>query len=241
MNKWVVVSVCLTLVVAVIFLVSGRNASNQNAQDYDLFSEIENDAELPEGQKANINEKLDLSKSENETMTTNAALDKPELTIDTSKTYKATLKTSEGDIVIQLNSQKTPITANNFVYLSENNFYDNTIFHRVIDGFMIQGGDPEGTGMGGPGYRFDDEPIEEEYLRGTVAMANSGPNTNGSQFFIMHKDYPLPKNYVIFGKVIEGIDVVDKIAQAEVKVSQSGEKSSPVNPVSISEVIVTSN
>lgn len=159
--------------------------------------------------------------------------------IDQNKTYQATLKTTAGDITISLNAKQTPITVNNFVTLSKKNFYDNTIFHRVIKGFMIQGGDPKGNGTGDPGYKFDDEPFEGEYIRGTVAMANSGPNTNGSQFFIMHKDNSLPKNYVIFGKVISGIEVVDKIAEAPVKPNpMSGENSVPVNPVSIKSITI---
>lgn len=162
----------------------------------------------------------------------------PELTIDTSKNFKAVLRTTEGNITISLNVASTPITVNNFVHLARNNFYNDTIFHRVIPGFMIQGGDPTGTGSGGPGYKFDDEPFEGEYTRGTVAMANSGPNTNGSQFFIMHADYSLPKNYVIFGKVIQGLEVVDKIATAETTVGAGGEKSKPVNPVKINSVEV---
>ena len=125
------------------------------------------------------------------------------------------------------------MTVNNFVFLAKKNFYDNTIFHRAIQDFMIQGGDPNGDGTGGPGYKFDDEPFTGEYLRGTLAMANAGPNTNGSQFFIMHDDYPLPPNYVIFGKVIKGLDVVDKIATAPIQMSASGENSQPVNPVKI--------
>lgn len=160
-------------------------------------------------------------------------LPKPEMTIDKSKSYTAVLHTTEGDITIELFADKTPITVNNFVYLANNNFYDDTIFHRVIKDFMIQGGDPTGTGMGGPGYKFDDEPFEGDYTRGTVAMANAGPNTNGSQFFIMQKDMGLPKNYVIFGKVTDGMDVVDKIADAEVAASAGGENSTPVNPVHI--------
>jgi len=98
-----------------------------------------------------------------------------------AKNHTVTLKTSEGNIVISLNKDSTPKTVENFVELSKKGFYDNTIFHRVINGFMIQGGDPKGDGTGGPGYKFDDEPFEGEYTRGTVAMANSGPNTNGSQ------------------------------------------------------------
>jgi cyclophilin family peptidyl-prolyl cis-trans isomerase len=161
---------------------------------------------------------------------------KPDFILDNNKNYQAKLTTSEGEIVINLNTKETPITANNFVYLSEKGFYNNTIFHRVIEGFMIQGGDPLGNGTGGPGYRFDDEPFNGEYLRGVVAMANAGPNTNGSQFFIMHKDYSLPKNYVIFGEVIEGLNTVDKIATAAVQLSSSGEDSSPVEPIIIEKV-----
>lgn len=148
----------------------------------------------------------------------------------------ALLKTTAGDIEIALNDKETPITVNNFVTLAKKNFYDNTIFHRAIKGFMIQGGDPEGTGMGGPGYKFNDEPFSGEYTRGTIAMANAGPNTNGSQFFIMHNDYPLPKNYVIFGKVVRGIEVVDKIATAPVVANSSGELSKPVKPVTINSI-----
>src|SRR3989344_2674664 len=157
------------------------------------------------------------------------------MTIDQNKKYSATLHTSAGDIVINLNAKGTPITVNNFVNLAQDKFYDNTIFHRVIDGFMIQGGDPKGDGTGGPGYRFADEPFTGEYTRGTVAMANAGPNTNGSQFFIMHATYPLPKNYVIFGSVVSGLDVVDKIATAPVQ-SNGMEMSRPVNPVVVSSV-----
>ncbi len=148
------------------------------------------------------------------------------------------MNTTEGEIEISLAASLTRITVNNFVYLAKNKFYDNTIFHRVIDGFMIQGGDPMGNGMGGPGYKFDDEPFDGSYTRGTIAMANSGPNTNGSQFFIMHRDYPLPKNYVIFGKVINGLEVVDKIATASVTMSMSGENSTPVKPVTIKSVTI---
>ena len=157
----------------------------------------------------------------------------PEMQIDTSKTYKAVLSTSEGEITINLHAQQTPITVNNFVYLAREGFYNKTIFHRIIKGFMIQGGDPQENGSGGPGYKFNDEPFEGEYKRGVVAMANSGPNTNGSQFFIMHQDTPLPKNYVIFGEVVEGMDVVDKIAEAPVKANTMGENSTPVNPIAI--------
>lgn len=157
----------------------------------------------------------------------------PAMSIDKNKSYTVVLKTTEGDIDLSLNSKMTPITVNNFVYLSKKGFYNNTIFHRVINGFMIQGGDPKGDGTGGPGYRFNDEVFQGEYTRGIVAMANAGQNTNGSQFFIMHQDNPLPKNYVIFGKVTAGMNVVDKIAEAPVTMSESGEESKPVEPVKV--------
>lgn len=161
----------------------------------------------------------------------------PQMTIDTAKEYAAVLKTDVGDIVVTLDAKATPLTVNNFVFLAREKFYNNTIFHRVIKDFMIQGGDPKGTGTGNPGYKFDDEPFTGEYVRGTLAMANSGPNTNGSQFFIMHKDTALPKSYVIFGHVTAGLDVVDKIAEAEVLPGESG--SSPVTPVHVQTVVVT--
>ena len=150
-----------------------------------------------------------------------------------SKKITAILHTEKGAIAIVLNADQTPITVNNFATLAKNGFYNKTIFHRVIKGFMIQGGDPKGDGTGGPGYKFDDEQFTGEYTRGTIAMANAGPNTNGSQFFIMHTDNSLPKNYVIFGKVTKGIDVVDAIAESPVQSSFSGENSSPVTPVRI--------
>lgn len=158
--------------------------------------------------------------------------------IDPNKAYEAILKTSAGNITIKLNAKETPIAVNNFVYLARKQFYDKTIFHRVIKGFMIQGGDPKGNGTGGPGYKFDDEPFQGEYVRGTVAMANAGPNTNGSQFFIMHQDYPLPKNYVIFGQVIRGLETVDKIAGAPIEASPMGEMSKPVSPVIVESVTI---
>ncbi len=150
--------------------------------------------------------------------------------IKSGKTYTAKIQTTAGDLTVEL-SKDTPVTTNNFVFLAKEGFYDSVIFHRVIPGFMIQGGDPTGTGMGGPGYKFSDEKFSGEYKRGTIAMANSGPNTNGSQFFIMHADYPLPPNYVIFGKTLEGLDVVDKIASGK-----TGPNDRPVEPVSIKSI-----
>ena len=136
----------------------------------------------------------------------------PDMVIDESKKYIATLKTSKGTIVVELFADEAPKTVNNFVFLAREGFYNGVIFHRVINGFMIQGGDPTGTGMSGPGYRFDDEPVRRKYLAGTLAMANAGPNTNGSQFFIMHKNFDLSPDYTIFGFATEGQNVVDAIA-----------------------------
>ncbi len=163
----------------------------------------------------------------------------PTMMIDKTKKYSAVLTTTAGTITVALNASSTPITVNNFVYLAKAGLYDNTIFHRVISGFMIQGGDPQGTGMGGPGYRFNDEQFTGEYKRGTIAMANAGPNTNGSQFFIMHADYALPKNYVIFGSVTKGLEVVDAIATAATK--PGGEGSTPVTPVKVTSVQIVEN
>jgi cyclophilin family peptidyl-prolyl cis-trans isomerase len=140
----------------------------------------------------------------------------PELTIDPSASYTATIRTSRGDVTATLFADEAPNTVNNFVFLARQGFYDGVIFHRVIQGFMIQGGDPTGTGTGGPGYRFEDElgaARSRGYRMGTLAMANAGPNTNGSQFFIMHADYGLPPQYAVFGKAVDGLDVVDEIAR----------------------------
>ncbi len=179
---------------------------------------------------------VNLQLKQKKNMNNAPALEKPSMQIDANKNYTAVLTTTAGKITIALNAKATPITVNNFVYLANQNFYNNTIFHRVIDGFMIQGGDPMGTGAGSPGYRFDDEPFTGEYTRGTVAMANAGPNTNGSQFFIMHQDYALEKNYVIFGKVTEGLEIVDAIATAKVGPNARGQMEKPVEPVAIQSV-----
>ena len=166
----------------------------------------------------------------------------PEMQIDTDAEYRATISTSRGDISVKLYAKDSPRTVNNFVFLANEGFYDGAIFHRVIESFMIQGGDPVGMeqgrpGTGGPGYRFDDELIkaaEHRYPRGTLAMANAGPNTNGSQFFIMHSDYGLPPQYSVFGKAVDGLDVVDQIATA-----QTGPGDRPVEDITIDSITVT--
>ena len=165
----------------------------------------------------------------------------PAMNIDEKGNYSAVIETSLGSIEIELFTDIAPITVNNFVNLSNDGYYDNVIFHRVIKGFMIQGGDPSGTGHGEmgkyPGYEFQDElnnPMQ--YEKGIVAMANRGPNTNGSQFFIMHVDYPLPYDYTIFGKVSNGLDVVDAIANV-----QTGDMDKPVDDVVINSVDIKEN
>lgn len=143
----------------------------------------------------------------------------PEMQIDLSKTYRVTIKTNRGDIELELYPEHAPKTVNNFVYLAGEGFYDGITFHRVIDNFMIQGGDPTGTGSGGPGYRFEDEvtgnPLTHE--RCVISMANAGPGTNGSQFFITHASQShLDGKHTVFGAVVEGHDVVDAVQQDDV-------------------------
>jgi cyclophilin family peptidyl-prolyl cis-trans isomerase len=137
----------------------------------------------------------------------------PDLAIDLDKAYTAVLHTNQGDIEIAFRPAEAPLAVNNFVFLAREGFYDGVIFHRVVPGFVIQGGDPTGTGRGGPGYRFRDE-LEGDgrYGRGVVAMANAGPNTNGSQFFVCLADVGLPHAYTIFGDVVAGMDAVDAVA-----------------------------
>ncbi len=143
----------------------------------------------------------------------------PPMTIDTAKSYTATFETSQGTIVCELYPENAPAAVNNFVFLAGEGFYDGTVFHRVIKDFMVQGGDPEGTGRGGPGYRFNDEfktTQWKKHQRGSLAMANAGPNTNGSQFYITHivTDW-LDGKHTVFGQVLSGQEVVDKIQQGD--------------------------
>ena len=146
----------------------------------------------------------------------------------------AKIETTVGVIEIELLDDAAPKTVENFVTLAKKGFYDGVIFHRVVPGFVIQGGDPDGTGMGGPGYKFDDEPVTMGYARGTVAMANSGPNTNGSQFFICLDDLAsLPPKYTIFGTVTSGLATVDAIAKGA-----TGPGDRPLEPVKMTAVTI---
>jgi cyclophilin family peptidyl-prolyl cis-trans isomerase len=142
----------------------------------------------------------------------------PPMSIDTSATYRATITTEKGTIVMDLDPSIAPLSVNNFVTLARDGFYDGLTFHRVEPGFVIQGGCPQGTGTGGPGYKFADEPVVGEYVKGAVAMANAGKNTNGSQFFVCLDDLRggLAKSYNLFGQVVEGLDVVDSIRRGDV-------------------------
>ncbi|MBP9758497.1 peptidylprolyl isomerase [Candidatus Dojkabacteria bacterium] len=167
--------------------------------------------------------------------TTKSYTTAPSITIDQSKTYIATLKTTQGDIKIQLDAVNAPTTVNSFVFLAKDDFYDGVIFHRVIAGFMAQGGDPTGTGMGDAGYKFNDEIHKEnKNNKGTIAMANSGPNTNGSQFFINVADNNyLDGRHTVFGKVTEGMDIVDKIVNVETDYQDK-----PIEDVVITDVMI---
>ena len=162
----------------------------------------------------------------------------PTMGIDIEKKYVATMETNKGVVVIDLLPQEAPVTVNNFVFLAREGFYDGTVVHRIIKNFMIQAGDPEGTGRGGPGYRFQDELVVRDYVPGIVAMANAGPNTNGSQFFIMHGARDIPKNYTIFGVVASGLDVVDEIANTSVRATQNGELSVPTEQVTLDRITI---
>jgi cyclophilin family peptidyl-prolyl cis-trans isomerase len=155
----------------------------------------------------------------------------------------ATISTEKGDIDIDLFTTDAPKASQNYIDLAKKGFYDDVVFHRVISGFVIQAGDGEfgkksslnrgRVGTGGPGYKFEDEPVKGDYVRGALAMANAGPNTNGSQFFICHQDLTgrLPKNYTLFGQVTKGLDVVDAIASA-------ADKENPSDPVAMTKVTI---
>ena len=191
-----------------------------------------------------LNESVQLNANEQEgdVLNNNKVYDSmPEMNIDISKKYTAVIKTSMGDMSIEFFTEDAPMTVNNFINLSRDGYYDNVIFHRVISGFMIQGGDPSGTGHGEmgkyPGYKFEDElNNQRSYDKGILAMANAGPDTNGSQFFIMHVNYPLPYQYTIFGFVTDGLEVIDKIASVE-----TGDGDKPINDVVIETVEVKEN
>ncbi|HUF97026.1 MAG TPA: peptidylprolyl isomerase [Ilumatobacter sp.] len=161
----------------------------------------------------------------------------PDMGINPEHRYTAKMATSLGEIVIALDPINAPLTTNNFVFLALNHYYDGIIFHRIINGFMCQGGDPTGTGRGGPGYKFNDElPKPGQYEIGSVAMANAGPNTNGSQFFLISgpSGVGLPPSYSLFGKIVKGLDVLDAMQRVP---TGGGDK--PKDDVVIESVTIT--
>ncbi|HEY4504121.1 MAG TPA: peptidylprolyl isomerase [Candidatus Paceibacterota bacterium] len=222
-------SAYITLIIAVIVLAAGYYLWSMYQSDSDQIIPIENtNTAVTEVNK-------DIS-----AVSQRASAITPEIN-QTSKNnmHIITIETNKGVIVFQTYDKDAPKAVKNFIDLANKGFYDGVIFHRVIKGFMIQGGDPTGTGRGGPGYTFEDEldPATESYKfgykRGIVAMANAGPNTNGSQFFIMHADYPLPNSYTIFGRVISGMDVVDNIAN-----SKTGDADKPLEDIVMNKISV---
>ena len=162
--------------------------------------------------------------------------DKPEMGIDVTKRYTATMNTTLGEMVIALDAINAPITVNNFVFLAGYHYYEGIIFHRIINGFMCQGGDPTGTGTGGPGYKFVDEPVKQKYQLGSLAMANAGPNTNGSQFFLISgaSGVGLPPQYNHFGQVVKGLEIVDAMQKVP-----TGRGDRPQTDVVINSVTIT--
>ena len=161
--------------------------------------------------------------------------DAPEMGIDPSKRYTATMDTSLGTMVIALDAINAPLSVNNFVFLASHHYYDGIIFHRIINGFMCQGGDPTGTGRGGPGYRFPDEPVKQKYQIGSLAMANAGPNTNGSQFFLISgpSGVGLPPQYNHFGQVVKGLEVVDAMQRVGTDRSDRPHEDVVINSVTV--------
>lgn len=178
------------------------------------------------------------NQTESNLMVDKTKLAQPVMIIDPNKEYTAVMTTSEGSITLRLFADQTPVTVNNFVYLAKEGFYNDLIFHRIIEDFMIQGGCPLGNGTSGPGYQFQDEQNSKPLVKGSLAMANSGPNTNGSQFFIVTAQATpwLDGLHTHFGQVIEGMNVVDKIAQTE-----TGANDRPIQPVIIQSITVSEN
>lgn len=240
MNKklLIVMILLLPLMSGCSLLSNDKKLNLENSVEVAPVLEVENVDTTNEVSTEENKIKLNEDNSKTTKLTNNSIKKNAMDTFDANKQYVAVVHTSLGDFTINFNKGQTPKTIENFVTLAQKGFYDKTIFHRVIKGFMIQGGDPVGNGTGGPGYKFADESFNDEYVRGAVAMANSGPNTNGSQFFVMHADYPLPKNYTIFGHVVSGMETVDKIAESKVSAGGFGENSTPVVPTVIKSIVI---
>jgi len=162
----------------------------------------------------------------------------PSLILDPNMRYTATIKTAQGDMTLELFPAEAPRAVNNFVFLARDGYYQGNCFHRIIKDFMIQGGCPKGDGTGGPGYKFPDEEVKRSYVKGTLAMANAGPNTNGSQFFIVHgQQVGLPPNYTIFGELLTGEEILDALATSPM--APGGEGSRPAERLEIQSIDIT--
>ena len=163
----------------------------------------------------------------------------PPFVIDESKDYRALLRTNHGTMTFELFPREAPVAVNSFVFLARERFYEGLWFHRIIEGFLIQGGDPTATGSGGTGYTFPDEPVVREYVRGALAMATARADDNSSQFFIVHQDaVKLPKRYTIFGQLVDGFEALDRLAATPVTAAPTGEVSRPTEVALIEGVTV---
>ncbi len=200
----------IVLIVAVVLLFVGLFVLSQNSNKQENKQSDNSNSSLKVADETSMPSKAKKTSSKKQYDKFPGVLSEEEL-----QNKKAVVKTNKGTIEFEIFSE-APNAASNFIHLSKDGFYNGLTFHRVVPGFVIQGGDPTGTGAGGPGYRFEDEPVTREYTKGIVAMANAGPDTNGSQFFIMLEDNDLPPNYTIFGNVLSGQDVVDKIQVGDV-------------------------
>jgi cyclophilin family peptidyl-prolyl cis-trans isomerase len=245
----IISAVAIIVAIILIFVFAGNN--NPTTQDLSFTDEptATNDANQLQSDQFNLKLEQQNNNTQNQPQSdTNnqpqkedmndinkTNMPKPEMTIDQDKQYLATMDTSQGTIKLELFADQTPITVNNFVYLARQGFYDNLTFHRVIPDFMIQGGCPKGDGTGSPGYQFQDEDNPAPLVKGSLAMANSGPNTNGSQFFIVTADATpwLDGKHTHFGKVVTGMDVVEKIEQ-----TKTGMRDKPVKPIIIESVTI---
>jgi len=234
-NKWIISILVAIVVLAGLhwYLVSRPTAYfNQYGKDVVPVADSTSDAESAASTTSNADTSVAKDDIGQTTSTTNLK----------NFMHTVTIETSKGMIVFETYDADAPKTVENFLKLAGKGFYNGLIFHRVIQGFMIQGGDPTGTGTGGPGYQFADElnsstpSYKAGYVKGTVAMANSGPNTNGSQFFIMQADVPLPHNYTIFGKVVKGLDVVDAIASVATNGNPPQGSDKPLTDVKMTKV-----
>ncbi len=249
-QKLAIIVAVVSILIAIILIIIFSSNNNQANQGISFTDEpiTGNDSKQLQSDQFNLELEQQDNSNQNQpqTPTTNnqpqkenmsdinkTSMPKPEMSIDPSKQYTATMETNRGTIKLELFADQTPITVNNFIYLARQGFYDSLTFHRVIPDFMIQAGCPKGDGTGSPGYQFQDENNPAPLVKGSLAMANSGPNTNGSQFFIVTADATpwLNDKHTNFGKVIAGMDVVEEIEQ-----TQTGLRDKPVKPIVINSV-----